>query len=202
MKKGFTLVEVLVVIAIVSIMGVLLTEIFFRSLRGGNKANLISSLKQNGQSVLDTMDKSIRNSDLVVCPQISGNSKVTADTLVILDDGIYTRYKFIKAKENPKANGKIERDNPKLLEGEPLKDFLNIICSPTDLLENPVSLTDTNAQTGISINYDKSKFTREKKSGFKDIVTIEFVVEAGVEVPKAISQQVDPVLFNTTIELR
>lgn len=199
MKKGFTLAEVLVVMAIVSIMGVLLTEIFFRSLRGGNKANLISSLKQNGQSVLESMDKSIRNSDLIVCPQISGG-QASADTLVILDDGIYTRYKFIK--ETLQQNGKIERDNPKLLEGEPLKDFLNIICSPSDLLENPVTLTDTNPETGISINYDKSKFVREKKSGFKDIVTVEFEIQAGVKVPKAISQSVDPLLFKTTIELR
>ena len=82
-KKGFTLVEILVVIAILSVLGVLILTIFTRTLRGSNKSQIIGKIKQNGQSVLEQMDKTVRNSDKVVC--------VISSNLVVVKNGIYTR---------------------------------------------------------------------------------------------------------------
>ena len=46
--KGFTLIEMIVVVAVLIIMGAILSQIFSNTLRGSNKAQVLSSIKQNG----------------------------------------------------------------------------------------------------------------------------------------------------------
>src|SRR3989344_5139983 len=103
-KNGFTLVEVLVAIAVSSLMLLLLVQIFLSSLRGNNKAQIIALIKQNGQSVLDEMDKNIRNSDNIACISTSHR------TLVLNKNGAYTRYRFTIA--SILNNGEIREDMP------------------------------------------------------------------------------------------
>lgn len=61
MKKGYTLIEFLVVLGILAVaIGsslVFLTTV----LRGTGEANISAEVKQNGQAVLDTLDSQIRN---------------------------------------------------------------------------------------------------------------------------------------------
>src|SRR5258708_9441813 len=148
MKKGFTLVELLVVIAILSILGVMILTIFTRSLRGNNKSQVIATIKQNGQSVLENIDKTIRNSDNVVCISIDLN------TLVIVKDGTYTRYRFVPS--SPSINGLIQQDTPiKQLDRLTSKEetdpvFVNRVCATADPMIQPVVLTDTSLQSGVS----------------------------------------------------
>lgn len=202
-KKGFTLVEVLVVIAVLSIIGLVVITIFTRSLRGINKSQIISSLKQNGASVLENMDKSIRNADNLVC---ISNYNITnpldplrGDTLVIKKDGIYTRYRFVP--QTQLLNGYIAQDNPQEDADETYEDFINRVCSPTDfLLDQHVILTDTNLQTGISVF--SGSFKLDDKPGFKISLTIEFLLKPGLQAPAVVSGQIDPVTFQTTVQLR
>lgn len=199
MKKGFTLVELLVVMAVLSIFGILILTIFTNSLRGGNKSQIIGVIKQNGQAVLETMDKTVRNSDNVVCPM-----PAATDTLIVVKNGIYIRYRFIDPA--PPANGFIQQDNPVKeidpVTGEEYADpaFINKVCAPVDPMLNPVILTDTNSQTGISVA--NGLFTRDRSAGFMDQVTIKFDIGPGVGAPQAVAGQIDPVTFQTTISLR
>ena len=103
-QKGFTMVEILVTMAILSIFGLLILLIFTSSLRGSNKSQILTIIKENGQSVLETIDKTIRSSDNLVC--ISDNDT----TLIVVKNGIYTRYRFVL--ETVSTNGFIEQDNP------------------------------------------------------------------------------------------
>lgn len=187
MKKGFTLVELLVSVAVLSILGVIFLVVFSNSLRGGNKAQIVLAIKQNGQSVLETMDKTIRGSDDVVCVDLSGT------TIVIGKDGVYTRYQFIDP--TPTDNGKIQQDNP-----DP--EISEISCE-TSLIE-PIALTDTNTETGVSVfvRVRESFFTRNKSSGFKDVITIKFDIAQGVGVTPGTSSVIDPIHFETSIQLR
>ncbi len=60
-KSGFTLVELLVVLGILTLT-VGSSLLFLTSvLKGTNQANIISEAKQNGQSTLDSLDRQIRN---------------------------------------------------------------------------------------------------------------------------------------------
>lgn len=195
MKKGFTLVEILVVIAVLSIVGLLVLYIFTNSLRGSNKAQILSSIKKNGQAVLETMDKTIRSSDSVIC---IGSKSTTNDTLVVEQKDKYTRYRFIAP--TPSANGKILRDFP--LKPSPVPAS-NVRYSQEYLCLEDFSgqfLTDTDAQTGASVQ--NGIFTQSRSSGFKDTVQLKFQVTYPVNVSPALVGQIDPVDFATTIGLR
>ncbi len=204
MKKGFTLVEMLVVISILSIFGALILTIFTRSLRGSNKSQIIGVIKQNGQAVLENMDKTIRNADDVVC--ISSLSP--SDTIVVVKGGIYTRYKFTNIG-SVIINGSIQQDfpiQPSSGDNSQLDRFLANVCIDPIGTEAQ-TLTDTDTKTGISVicvNYNCNNrfFSRDSSPGSNDQVTIRFAIEPGVEVSPAIAGQIDPVTFQTTVQLR
>ena len=192
MKKGFTLVEILVVMAIMAVVGTIMVAIFTNTLRGSNKSQILAVIKQNGQSVLADMNRVIRGADDIICPQSGSPS----DTLVIAKEGIYTRFRFIPPSGN--INGSINQDSP--VAGSDLTAFLNSVC--TDLLDPLATavLTDTNPQSGVSV--DSATFTRNKQSGFEDNVTVSFILKPGAGIPPAVSSQIDPVVFQTTVQLR
>lgn len=191
--KGFTLVEMLVVVTVLSLLGVLILTIFTRSLRGSNKSQVISQIKQNGQAVLEMMDKNIRGADNVVCV-----SSPLPTSLVVVKNGIYLRYRFISS--SPTANGSIQQDNPGRGPAETDTDFVNRVCPTADPMVNPVILTDTNPLSGISV--ENGSFSQDKSAGFKDQVTVKFDLKAGISQPLAIAGQIDSVNFQTTVQLR
>ncbi len=209
MRNGFTLVELLVVIAILSVALTLVLTIFTRTLRGGNKSQVISSIKQNGQAVLDLMDKTVRSSDRVVCTSDTG------DTMVVVKNGLYTKYKFLPPTAT--ENGYIQQEEFNLPtepgdrdESGYLRDFELGVCS--DPFTNPQIITDTNAQSGASINCKAVSgtpncltnpiFVRTKQAGFKDQITIQFEIKSGVGAAQATAGTIDPVNFKTTIFIR
>lgn len=216
-RQGFTLVELLVVIAVLSTAGLLVLSVFTSSLRGSNKAQILSSIKKNGQSVLDTMDKTIRGADNLVCPLTSASQ-----TLVVVKDGIYTRYKFIPANtpmNSPtgtcsSANGCILQDNPvkqtnqETGEEETEAVFITDVCLATSLMarvsQTPATaLTDTDPASGVSVvPTSGGSFIANPSSGFKNQIMIKFSLTPGVGAPAATTGQIDPVSFETTVNLR
>lgn len=195
--NGFTLVEIIVVIAIIAIAGTMLVVIFSSTLRGSNKAQMLAVIKQNGQSVLENMDKIIRNADNVVC--LNDDNA----TLVVVKNGIYTRYKFVLPVAN--TNGMIQQDNPVQPSSGDKSDierFKNQVCTDPMHTDSPVvnMLTDTNPLSGVSV--ENGVFARDLSPGFKDQITVKFDLRPGVGVPAAISGQIDPISFQTAIQLR
>lgn len=199
-ERGFTLAEILVVIAITAIVGTILVLIFTNTLRGSAKAQILSAIKQNGQAVLENMDKTIRNADDVVC--VSSNPP---NTLVVVRDGVYTRYRIALSSDNagsaPSAcvgrlgigkNGCIVWDNP-TSQGTPQG-----MCD--DPMPSADILTDTDTKTGVSIV--SGSFSSSKPAGYNAAVTVEFKLKPGAGAPAVITGQIDPVAFRTTIELR
>ncbi|MEK7571380.1 MAG: prepilin-type N-terminal cleavage/methylation domain-containing protein [Patescibacteria group bacterium] len=59
-SSGFTLVEVLVAISIIAIIGVLIISVLTLSLRGSNKAEVSSVVKQQGNTVLTQIARKLR----------------------------------------------------------------------------------------------------------------------------------------------
>lgn len=228
MKKGnltgFTLIEVLVVISLLSVVGVLILTIFTRTLRGSNKAQIIETIKQNGQSVLEQLDKTIRNSDNVVCPTIiPPDTSAPSSNLVVVKNGTYIRYRFVAPSPppNPTTNGFIQQDNPDKQDvagSNPLRketdsEFVNRVCGANDTMPNSVTLTDTNPQTGVSVDCiapdritpncsTNPIFSRNKSAGFRDQLTIKFDLWSGKGAPQSVTGLIDPVSFQTTIQLR
>lgn len=222
---GFTLVEMLVVLAVLSIIGTLILTIFTRTLKGSNKAQIIGVIKQNGQSILETMDKTIRNADhlICVCPS-SGHCPSTMvrpeggaikSNLVVVKDGIYTRFDFIVPSSS--SNGFVEWASFQLPDIHPegtdedlyVAQFDQVACinpmrdliTNSNVVNSRSQLTDTNTQTGVSVT-DLTFKEESSQAGFKAIINVLFSVGPGVGAPASIAGQIEPVDFQTTIQLR
>lgn len=185
-NRGFTLVELLVVIAIISVMGVFMTDIFFRSLQASNRAQILSQIKQNGQTAMEKMEKDIRDADAVVCH--------STDTIMIDMKGVYLRYRFIP-QVAVSTNGMIKSDNPP-------RDTLNPCVSGASpqVEASTQTLTNSNPLNGVSIK--NGRFERSQQAGFKDTVTIKFDIYPAINVPTQIYSQITAVTLTTTVVLR
>lgn len=204
MKKnsGFTLAEILVVLGVLSIVGVLVLTIFTRNLRGSNKSQIISAIKENGQSILETMDKTIRNADNVVCIRTASlPNSITISNITSVKEGLYTRFR-IRADSSKVTTGSIQQDNP-LPTPQEIADpnlFVDRVCDPNNPMIGAIVLTDTNTKTGVSLV--NGSFNLNKQAGFKDLINVRFALSPGKDAPPSITGQIDAVTFETTIQLR
>jgi len=64
-KKGFTLIEILVVIGVLAIIVVVGSTSFFNLLKGSTKTRTASLVKQNGDYTLAIMERMIRNGEII-----------------------------------------------------------------------------------------------------------------------------------------
>ena len=62
LRRGFTLIEMLVVVGIIAIMSTFLLNLMFTTIKSNAKSEIIKSVKQNGDYVLGVMGYFIRNS--------------------------------------------------------------------------------------------------------------------------------------------
>ena len=67
MKDGFTLLEMLVSIAIIAILSTVLSQVFITTLRVNTKTELLKDMKQNGELALETMVRLVQNAKRVDC---------------------------------------------------------------------------------------------------------------------------------------
>lgn len=193
---GFTLIEILVVIAITAVVGIFLVSIFINTLRGSNKSQILAAIKQNGQAVLENMDKIIRSADAVICTSSYLNP---GPTLVINKNGVYTRFRFISPTLS--ENGYITQDMPEKPAYGTKDDwqvFIDNVCINPSV--SPTILTDTNPQSGVSVT--TGSFSKDPPSGFKTSVTVKFTLDHGVKAPAAVAGQIDPIEFATSVGLR
>lgn len=195
-QTGFTLIELLVVIAVLSIIAVLVLIIFTRTLRGSNKSQIVLIVKQNGQAVLETIDKTLRNADSVTCV-----SKNPDNTIVVRSDtGVYTRYRFV-IDASKATNGSILQDNPSPPPNTDINQFSGEVCNPlgqTYPMTNASVLTDTKPLTGVTVVSGSFK----SQGLGNDVITIQFQLAPGVAAPAAVAGEIDPVTFQTTIGKR
>lgn len=59
-NKGYTLIELLTVIIILTSVGAIIASIFVSALRGGNKSNTTNEIRENGNYLIVQMSKTIR----------------------------------------------------------------------------------------------------------------------------------------------
>jgi len=76
-NKGFSLVELLVVVALLGGLAVATSRVFFANIRGSEKTQSLVELRQAGDQALLTMKKKIRNSREITSSCSSGMSFLT-----------------------------------------------------------------------------------------------------------------------------
>lgn len=199
-KYGFTLIELIVVIAIMGVLTLIITDTLIQTLRGENKVKILNQVKQNGQVVLDTMLNEIRRAKTVICIGDYDNDNID-DTIVIFGNEVYTRFRYVKPfpTDNPTANGYIRRDD--------FTDQTSVMCSSEDIgsLQSFI-LSSTDPLNGVSIKQDGLSpiFSENARSGYSSIITIRFRVAEGVRAGRTYETAVEEggVLFTTTVQVR
>src|SRR3990167_3407207 len=78
MNKGFTLIEVLVTIGILSLISGLVADTFFNVYRNYNKASVNNEAKQTGEYILTLTEKTMRDASTVSL-ECSDSTQVIAD---------------------------------------------------------------------------------------------------------------------------
>lgn len=192
-KFGFSLIEIVIGISIIGVVGGALALILNRTYKGANKTNLLVNLKQNGQTAINNIEGSIRQSEGIACPQTTTPS----DTIVIQtkEEGEYLRFRFIPQPSDKSKNGVIVKDL--LMLTNPIQ--VELLCSLPP--SNPEQLTDKDEESGVSLI--RGDFTVLKNRGVKDVVTVDFElgppVKAGASYDTTLQNNVS---FKTSIQLR
>lgn len=191
-SSGFTLLEALITVAIVGVVGLILADILARGFKNTNKTQLLGTIKQNGQSALNIIDQTIRNSNAVVC------TLATPPTITVVKDNKYTR--FVLVSETGSSNGYITQESLAFTNPPEDPDASLAVCSAPPV-SPPVIITDTNPTTGVSLK-SGGKFSEADGNGGKSAVGIEFSLGPGINSPKGVEGQTDPITFSTTVQLR
>lgn len=215
-NKGFTLVELLVVISIMVVLGVIFTNILIETLRGKNKVNAINQVKQNGQVVLDKLSNEIRSAEKVVCVgrfnegglhvlDIGAQGLEPNDTIVVFNNGTYSQFRFIKPYPTGRipSNGRIQKvafTRTDLPDGT--QD--SALCLDQDIKTGSnlrQSLTDMDIKNGVSIDTLNNENIFDQRG---DSVIIKFTASAGVRAGYAydVTVQDGGVPFTTSVQTR
>ncbi len=202
-KNGFSLIEVLVTVSILTIIGVAISTIVTRSFQGNTKTELIGNVKQNGQAALAIIEKDIRDSDTVVCP-LSGTSTII--TLLTKTEGQYIRFSMIP--ESGSNNGAIYREIFTFQYLPASADQLcNLATFPLDIQSTQTDLIDFNSKSAVSLkNVSGTGFTVVKNPGFKDTVRVQFNLGPSVTSTKKVEDSLGGATnsdqFQTTVQIR
>lgn len=199
--KGFTLIEALVVVTITGVVGILLANLFFQTIKGVNKTQLMGVITQNGQSALNTIDQTLRFASEVSCPANSNQTTVVAAKAA---DGKYYRFKIYPPNPSgtSKRNGFITQEILPPTDPTQAQNFCN---EPPGVLTNPGSseivLTDRSSQNGVSVLLS-SFFLRSISATAKDIVNVKLDVGPPVGAGAQFDTQSSTVTFQTSVMLR
>ncbi len=87
-EKGFTLVELLAAIIVLVSVGTIITSIVVSTLRGTNKTNTLTSVRQNGDFAISLMSKMIR--DAKSLDEVPGGTTYTSTSCVVSVPGPLT----------------------------------------------------------------------------------------------------------------
>lgn len=100
--SGFTLLEMIVSMAIIALVSVVLSQVFIATIRTNTKTELLKDMKQNGELALETMTRMIQNAKSVACVLDESVTIVNSDTgqttFTCVLDGTTTRLASVSAE--------------------------------------------------------------------------------------------------------
>lgn len=201
-RPGYTLIEFLVVIGILVLAVGSILAFLTSSLKGSNQANVTIEVKQNGQAILDALERSIRKAnsaaaitgtDLPIDSQTGVRASSGVNLAITNENSIYIA--CFDHVSSPAANGWIGVAN--VANG-----------TLTSTASNYKAVSNTDVTSGVDI-YD-STAPIDNPTGCKisvisqsdpDIVSIAFTANQGVGAPSRKDFSANA-KFQTTISLR
>ncbi len=155
-SSGFTLLEILISVGILAIIGVLITQVFFSVTRISTKTELVKDIKQNGDFVLDVIERQIRNASgtNIICE--SGalstssatfiNRKGESTTFTCFSDGNAARIASISATTAYLSSGNLTISESGSITCD--DSTLSFTCPDVSGLKKPIVVRFTLSQIG------------------------------------------------------
>lgn len=167
-ERGFTLIEILTVVGILSILGALVVSILTTTLRETNKSDLLNVARASGDTALNQMVKSIRYAK-------SLDNPATCTTPVTTSSITFTSLLDLRQTTYACGGGTISSNSASLFDTTGLKvSACSFTCSQATTLDPPTitiqyTLTPRNPGT-----FTESKFTQS----FQTSVTLRNVIQS------------------------
>ena len=166
-SKGFTLIEILVVVGLLAIIAAIGSNMFFTTLRSSGKSKILTTVKQNGDYALATIERLIRDSEKVITNSDGslcavGMNKVKTKRL----DGSEVEF---ACEEEGTANGLIASNSARLTSNEVKVDSCSFDCSSQGEFYPQIVVIDftlsqavvtTRPEEQASVNFRTSVTTR------------------------------------------
>lgn len=95
MQRGFTLIELIVAMAIISGLGIVIAQAFFTTTRSNTKVERLTDVKQNGDYALAVLERLIRNARTLTASCTSGGTQATPSIAIVNPDGLTTTFQCV-----------------------------------------------------------------------------------------------------------
>lgn len=175
-QSGFTLLEMVVSIAIVAMMSVVLSQVFIVTLRTNTKTELLKDMKQTGELTLEAMVRLIQNAKSVTTPCDYSGTTSQSITLVNQDNGETTLECVLDGAitrlASTSAQGVQYLTTPNVTMGGTScgTSTLEFVCKGGAGVSSSVTVSFQLAQSGVAAGvFEQSSETFQTTAGMRNI---------------------------------
>ena len=221
--NGFGLVEILVSMVALGFIVFAASDLLIHTFNNTSKTEVLSTVQQNGQVVLNSFTSQLHQASSVVCVTDDNGypNAATLNVLVVQIGDQYVRFRIVpQSAAGASNNGYIEEDYPQVnyqpsnhVDPTDTNNFplsINRICSfdpAAGFAENSKQyLTDTNINTGVSVDNGYFQVSGDYLTANPTnlpVVKIYFVLKQGVNAGTRQEDSVGSgIPFLTSVQLR
>ena len=151
-ERGFTLVEVLIVLTILLVIGSIIGTILFSSLRGANKTNTLSAVRQNGNYAITQISKIVRSANEYELSTdgilYASSCEVLAPPIPTPTPAVITKYNYLKitsdsvetiffCNSNPDVGMIFQNGNPLISADSSSVKVCSFSCTKNNAFDTP-----------------------------------------------------------------
>lgn len=153
-NKGFSVIELLVVITVFAVVGVLASRSIFLTLRSSKKSDSLVRVRENVNYALSTIERQIRNSGSITS---TCTGAASASISYVSIEGIASTFTCV----TPGATGYISSGSARLTSSDISITSCSFSCTQANINNPPVIQVTIAAEDAISTSIEKASITTD-----------------------------------------
>ena len=145
---GFTMLEMLVSVAIIAMVSIVLSQVFISTLRTNTKTEVLKEVKQSGDLAIESITRMIQNAQSVSCPTAQSLSIMSTDGYTTTIDCREVASSTRLASSSAAATVYLSSDNVSLGSAVCASSSLQFTCNAVSGLPSHVTVSFRLAQVG------------------------------------------------------